>query len=320
MKKVVRIAVTGAAGQIGYSLLFRLASGEVFGKDTPIALHLLEREDVLGALEGVKMELDDSAFPLLTEVVQGFDPHKVFEGVDYAFLVGAKPRGKGMERKDLLMDNALIFVEQGRALNRSDVKVLVVGNPANTNALVLKHNAPNLPSENIRAMMRLDHNRAKAQIANRAMASVKDIKKMVVWGNHSATQVPDYNFATINGKSVSTILEKDWLQGEFIETVQKRGAAIIQARGLSSAASAANAAIDSIKDWVNDTEKGDYYSSAVFSDGNPYGVSEGLYFSFPMTHKGIVSGLEIDVFMEEKIKLTEKELLEEREAVSKFLS
>ncbi len=254
MKKPLRIGVSGGAGQICYSLLFSIASGDLFGPDQPVAIHILEVTPVLEKLTGVVMELHDCAFPLLTEIVTGDDPHRVFDGVDYALLVGAKPRGKGMERGDLLLENAKIFVDQAKALNHHKVKILVVGNPANTNALVLCHNAPDLPVENVRSMMRLDQNRALYQLARKANVPVSHVKQVAVWGNHSPTMVPDYHNAVINGKPAKEVIgDHAWLHGEFMTTVQQRGAQVINARGFSSAASAANAILDSLLDWTQPT-------------------------------------------------------------------
>ncbi len=325
MKPLKRIAVTGGAGQIAYSLLFRIANGEMLGKDQPIALHILEIPEAMKALEGVQMELEDCAFPLLKEVVIGSDPKKIFKDVDIALLVGAKPRGPGMERAELLSENGKIFVEQGRALNevaKPDVKVLVVGNPCNTNCLIAMSNAPRIPRENFHAMMRLDHNRAASQIARKSGADVSDVSHMIIWGNHSSTQVPDFVNAKVRGKPVKDVIhDKDWLEGEFINTVQKRGAAIIAARGKSSAASAASAIIDSIQALMNPTPNGHWFSSGIYSKGNPYGIAEDLIFSFPCRSLGdgkveIVKNLAWDEFLKNKIKLTEKELMEERDLVS----
>ncbi len=314
MKEPIRVAVTGAAGHIGYSLVYRIASGQMLGSDVPVILHLLEIEGALNSLKGVEMELDDCAFPLLHGVVSGSDPKKVFDGVDFAILVGAKPRGKGMERKDLLQDNAKIFVEQGRALNRKGVKVLVVGNPANTNALVLSYNAKDLPKENIRSMMRLDQNRAISLLAKKVKVFTKEVKSVAIYGNHSTTMVPDYCNATIQGKkAVDVIQDKGWLQKEFIDTVKNRGAQIIEARGLSSAASAANAAIQSIQDWIQPTPKDDFFSAGVYMS------EKDLFYSAPLRDQKIVPNLEVDEFIQEKMKVTEKELIEEREAVRMYL-
>lgn len=327
-KSIKRVAVTGGAGQIAYNLLFRIASGEMLGLDQPIALHILEVPDALKMLEGVKMELDDCAFPLLKEIHIGSNPLSVFEGVNYALLVGAKPRGPGMERGDLLKDNGKIFVQQGEALNASadkDVKVLLVGNPCNTNCLIAMHHASKIPRKNFHAMMRLDQNRAAAQLAMKAHASVLDVTNVTIWGNHSATQVPDFFHAKINGKPVlEKISDHKWLENEFITTVQKRGAAIIEARGKSSAASAASAAIDSIKDLITPTPKDQWYSSAIYSEGNPYKIDGNLFFSFPCRtlENGdyeIVKDLPWNDFLTNKIRQSEKELLEERDLVANML-
>lgn len=328
-KAMKRIAVTGGAGQIAYNLLFRIASGEMLGNDQPIALHILEVPDVLKMLEGVKMELEDCAFPLLKEIHIGSDPVKIFEGAHYALLVGAKPRGPGMERGDLLNDNGKIFVQQGRALNESadkDVKVLVVGNPCNTNCHIAMSNAPRIPRKNFHAMMRLDQNRASAQLAMKSHVDVKEVTNLVIWGNHSATQVPDFFNAKIQGKPVTDVIsDRAWLEGDFITTVQKRGAAIIAARGKSSAASAASAAIDTIKDLLIPTPKGHWFSSAIYSDSNPYGIDKNLFFSFPCRSKGdgdyeIVKDLQWNDFLTNKIKISEKELIEERDLVKSMLT
>lgn len=314
MKRAVRVAVTGAAGQIGYSLVYRIASGQMLGNDTPIILHLLEVPQALTALKGVEMELDDCAFPLLEGIVTGSDPKKVFDGVDFAILVGAKPRNKGMERKDLLLDNAKIFVEQGKALNRTGVKVLVVGNPANTNALVLSANAQELPKENIRSMMRLDQNRAIAQLAKKANVLFREVKQVAVYGNHSSTMVVDYCNATIRGKKATEVIgDIGWLRGEFMATVRKRGAEIIEARGLSSAASAANAAIQTIQDWVFPTQQNDWHTAGI------YMAEKDLFYSTALRNGDVVPNLEIDSFLEEELKKTEKELIEEREGVRQYL-
>lgn len=322
----VKVAVTGAAGQIGYSLLFRLASGEVFGSNTKISLHLLEITPALKALEGVVMELDDCAFPLLENVVVTDDPETAFDGVNWGLLVGSKPRGKGMERGDLIRENGPIFVGQGKALNKaaSDARVIVVGNPANTNSLIAMHNS-DLPNDRFAALTRLDQNRAYAQLANKAGVPVTAVSNVTIWGNHSATQYPDAENAKINGKPAFDIIsDHDWLRGDFITTVQKRGAAIIQARGLSSAASAANATLDHVKSFENKTAAGHWFSAAVPSDGS-YGIQEGLMFSFPVSSDGagnyeIVQGLTISEFAQEKINLTETELKEEKEVVTDLLS
>ncbi|TLM76364.1 malate dehydrogenase [Microbulbifer harenosus] len=325
MKAPVRVAVTGAAGQISYSLLFRIASGEMLGKDQPVILQLLEITPALEALKGVAMELEDCAFPLLAGIVQSDDATVAFKDVEYALLVGARPRGPGMERKDLLEANAAIFSAQGKALNEvaaRNVKVLVVGNPANTNALIAQRNAPDLDPRNFTAMTRLDHNRALTQLANKTDSTVNDITHMTIWGNHSATQYPDLHQAKVNGEDAMGKVEQEWYETDFIPTVQQRGAAIIKARGASSAASAANAAIDHMRDWALGTEEGDWTSMAVYSDGS-YGIQEGLIYSFPVTCKNgdweIVQGVDINDFSREKMTATEKELAEERDAVAHLL-
>ena len=326
MKDPVRVAVTGAAGQIGYALLFRIASGQMLGDDQPVILQLLEIPQAFGALEGVCMELDDCAFPLLADVVGTDDAGRAFDGVSYALLVGAMPRKEGMERADLLSANGAIFTTQGRAIADNaadDVRVLVVGNPANTNALIAMDNAPNVPSERFSAMTRLDHNRAKAQLAAKAGAAVADVSKMTIWGNHSATQYPDVFHAEVAGKPAFEAIGSDrgWLEHEFIPTVQQRGAAVIKARGLSSAASAANAAIEHVRDWARGTPSGDWVSMAVPSDGS-YGVPEGLISSFPCTCSGrdwsIVSDLDLDDFSRQKIDASVAELVEERDTVQQL--
>jgi malate dehydrogenase len=321
----LKIAVTGAAGQVGYSLLFRLASGSLLGTDRPIELRLLEVEPALKALEGVVMELDDCAFPLLSGVEIGSDPTKVFDGVSLALLVGARPRGPGMERGDLLKANGAIFTPQGKALNdvaADDVRVLVTGNPANTNALIAMTNAPDIPQERFSALTRLDHNRAISQLAAKTGAAVTEIKKMTIWGNHSATQYPDLFHAEVGGRNAAeTIGDQDWLENTFIPTVAKRGAAIIDARGSSSAASAASATIDAARDWLRGSAEGDWVSMAVRSDGS-YGVQEGLISSFPVTTSeggySIVQGLEIDDFSRGRIDASVAELAEEKEAVTQL--
>jgi len=318
----VKIAVTGAAGQIGYSLLFRIASGSMLGPDTPVELRLLEITPALKALEGVVMELDDCAFPLLAGVEIGDDPDQIFDGANLACLVGARPRSKGMERGDLLEANGAIFQPQGRALNdhaADDVKVLVTGNPANTNALIALSNAPDVPRERFHALTRLDHNRAKAQLAAKAGVSVNEVRKMTIWGNHSATQYPDLFNAEVGGRNAAELIgDQDWLENTFLPTVQQRGAAIIEARGASSAASAANATIEHMRDWVRGTPEGDWVSMAVPSDGS-YGVTEGLVSSFPCTTADgaytIVEGCTINDFSRAKIDASVAELGEEREAV-----
>ena len=325
MNEPVKVAVTGAAGQIGYSLLFRIASGEMLGKEQPVQLQLLEITPALGALEGVVMELNDCAFPLLHNVITSDDAAVAFKDADYALLVGSRPRGPGMERGELLAANGAIFTEQGRALNEvasRDVKVLVVGNPANTNALIAMKNAPDLKPEQFSAMTRLDHNRALSQLAGKTDNAVADVKGMIIWGNHSSTQVPDLNHATASGKPVTELVDETWTTETFIPTVQKRGAAIIEARGASSAASAASAAIDHMRDWVQGTPEGTWTSMAIHSTG-AYGVSKGLIYSFPVTIRSgvvqIVEGLENSAFIKEKIKASEAELLEERQAVEDLI-
>jgi len=328
MKQPMRVAVTGAAGQIGYSLLFRIASGEMLGKDQPVILQLLEIPDERAqkALKGVMMELDDCAFPLLHGMVAASDPMVAFADVDVALLVGARPRGPGMERKDLLEANGKIFGPQGRALDEfaaRDVKVLVVGNPANTNALIAMKNAPSLKPTQFTAMMRLDHNRALTQIAQKVGRPVSSVKKMTIWGNHSATQYPDVFRAEVDGKAAWPMIDdQQWLESTFIPTIQKRGAAIIDARGLSSAASAANAAMDHVRNWVHGTPDGDWVSMGIPSDGS-YGIPEGLMYGFPVTCSGgqysIVKGIDISEFSRSKMQATQKELEEERDGVRHLL-
>ncbi|MCE2983797.1 MAG: malate dehydrogenase [Parachlamydia sp.] len=324
----LKIAVSGGAGQIAYSLLFKLAAGNVFGPDQTIALILLEVPDALGALEGVKMELEDCAFPLLSSLALTSSPYEAFADADYALLIGAKPRSFGMERKDLLEENGKIFVEQGKALNESaqpNCKVFVVGNPCNTNCLIALSHAPRLSEKNFFAMMRLDQNRAASLLARQANVPLADVKNIIVWGNHSSTQVPDYLNATIKGKAAQEIIQpKSWLQNEFIPAVQQRGAAVIKARGKSSAASAAHALSGAIRDQLHPTTDGKCYSSGIYSKGNPYGIDPGLIFSFPcQTDKegdvSITQGFQLDQFLLEKIKLSEKELIEERELVKSLL-
>jgi malate dehydrogenase len=321
MKTPIHIAVTGAAGQISYSLLFRLASGSLFGPEQPIVLHLLEITPALTALKGVVMELNDCASPLLRRIEMTDDPKVAFKNVDYAFLVGARPRGAGMERKDLLEMNAAIFSAQGQALNEvasRDVKVLVTGNPANTNALIALKNAPDLSPANFSCMTRLDHNRAISQLAEKCGVLVTDIKNMTIWGNHSSTQYPDLHHATVKGQEALSLVDKEWFVGDFIPTVQQRGAAVISARGQSSAASAASAAIDQMRTWALGTEEGDWVSMGVLSDGS-YGIDKGLVYSFPVTvingKLSIVKGLAINDFSKQKMRETEAELKEERDAV-----
>ncbi len=325
MKAPVRVAVTGAAGQIGYSLLFRIASGQMLGPDQPVILQLLEVTPALKALEGVVMEIDDCAFPLVDGFVMSDDANVAFKDADYALLVGAKPRGPGMERSDLLEANGGIFKTQGKALNDNasrDVKVLVVGNPANTNAHTAMLSAPDLNSANFTAMTRLDHNRALAQLAAKTESKVSDIIQMTIWGNHSTTQFPDISHAKVAGKSAKDLLDFDWYKDNYIPRVAKRGAEIIEARGASSAASAASGAIDHMRDWALGTKPNDWVSMAVPSDGS-YGIPEGLMFSFPVTCENgkysIVQGLEIDEFAQSMLDATQKELEEERDAVAKIL-
>ena len=325
MKTPVDIAVTGAAGQISYSLLFRLAAGEFLGHDQPINLHLLEISPAMSALEGVVMELSDCAYPLLNRIITTDDARVAFDNIDYAFLVGARPRGPGMERKDLLECNAEIFSVQGQALNEAankNVKVMVTGNPANTNALIAMSNAPRLRPENFTAMTMLDHNRTINQLAEKSGVKATDIKNVTVWGNHSNTQYPDIHHARIRGQSALSLVETDWYINELIPTVQQRGAAIIKARGQSSAASAATAAIKQMRAWALGTPEGDWVSMAVPSDGS-YGIEEGLIYSFPVTVSHgeirIVQGLELNEFSLEKMRITEKELHEEKEAIKHLL-
>lgn len=326
MSNTVRVAVTGAAGQIGYSLLPRLASGEVFGPDTKVILHLIEIPQALNAVEGVVMELEDCAFPTFGGVVITDDPAKGFDGVNWALLVGAFPRGAGMLRGDLIRKNGPIFVGQGQGLNNAadDVRIVVVGNPANTNALIAMNNS-DVPNDRFGALTRLDQNRAYAQIANKAGVPVTDVSNITIWGNHSATQYPDIENAKINGKPVMDVIDDhEWLRGDFITTVQKRGAAIIQARGKSSATSAANATLDHVKSFHYATPEGSWFSAAVPSDGS-YGIDEGLIFSFPLTADGkgnysIVQGLEHSDFAKEKVQATLEELRSEKETVADLLS
>jgi malate dehydrogenase len=325
MKPPVKIAITGAAGHIGYALVFRIASGAVFGPDQPVILKLLEIPQALESLSGVGMELEDCALPLLHDVVLTDDPAIGFREADYAILIGAKPRSKGMERKDLLTENAKIFSAQGRAINdhaSRDIRVLVVGNPANTNALIAAANAPDLDARQFTAMTRLDHNRAMGQLANRTNSLVADITRMTIWGNHSTTQYPDIGDCLIAGRPALDLVSRDWAIDHFIPCVQRRGAAIIAARGLSSAASAADAVVDHMHDWATGTKEGDWVSMAVPSDGS-YGISEGIVYSFPVTCSGgnyeIVQGLDLDEFSMTRLRATEKELLGEREAIADLL-
>lgn len=324
MKAPVKVAVTGAAGQISYSLLFRIASGQMLGESQPVQLQLLEIPPAMEALGGVVMELEDCAFPLLSQVLPTDDPNQAFKDADYALLVGSRPRGPGMERKDLLEANAQIFSVQGKSLNdhaSRQVKVLVVGNPANTNCLIAQRNAPDLAPQQFTAMTRLDHNRAETQLAQKVGEHVSAVKGLAIWGNHSATQYPDVFHAKVAGKAAKDLVDEAWLRDEFIPTVQQRGAAIIKARGLSSAASAANAAIEHMRDWALGTS-GQVVSMGVHSDGS-YGIEEGLIYSFPCTcSKGswtIVQGLSINDFSRERMRATETELKEERDAVQQLL-
>ncbi|HEX5361933.1 malate dehydrogenase (NAD) [Fluviicoccus keumensis] len=325
MKQPVRVAVTGAAGQISYSLLFRIASGDMLGKDQPVILQLLEITPALKALEGVAMELDDCAFPLLAGIVMTDDPMVAFKDADYALLVGARPRGPGMERKDLLEANAAIFSVQGKAINAvasRGIKVLVVGNPANTNSLIAQRNAPDISPRQFTAMTRLDHNRAMAQLAQKTGKTINDVKNMTIWGNHSSTQYPDVSKTTVDGKAAESLIDNDWYVNEYIPNVQQRGAAIIKARGASSAASAANAAVDHMRSWALGTAEGDWVSMGVYSDGS-YGIDKGLIYSFPCVCKNgdweIVQGLEVSEFSRARMQATEKELQEERDAVKHLL-
>ncbi|MBE0465428.1 malate dehydrogenase [Halomonas sp. FME20] len=323
MKDPVRIAITGGAGQISYSLIFRIAAGDMLGPDQPVILQLLEIPQAMDALGGVVMEVNDCAFPLVQDIVATDDPNVAFKDADFALLVGARPRGPGMERKDLLEANAAIFSVQGKALNdhaSRDVKVLVVGNPANTNALIASANAPDLDKGQFTAMTRLDHNRALTQLAQKTGKHVTDIENMIIWGNHSATQYPDIAQCKVDGKAATDLVERDWYENDFIPTVQQRGAAIIKARGASSAASAASSAIDHVRDWALGTDG--IVSMAIPSDGS-YGIEEGIIYSYPVRCQGgkyeIVQGFELDEFSQEKMKATEKELREERAAVEHLL-
>ena len=325
MKQPVRVTVTGAAGQISYALLFRIASGAMLGADQPVILQLLEITPAMGALEGVVMELNDCAFPLLQDVVISDDPEVAFKDTDYALLVGARPRGPGMERKDLLEANAAIFSVQGKAINKvasRDIKVLVVGNPANTNALIASANAPDIDTKQFTAMTRLDHNRALSQLAEKTGSHTTKIKRMTIWGNHSNTQYPDITKATVDGKEASSLVDQAWLEENFIPTVQERGAAIIKARGASSAASAGAAAIDHMRTWALGTQEGDWVSMAIPSDGS-YGIEPGIMYSYPVTCKDgkyeIVQGLEISEFSRSRMDATEDELRQERSAIEHLL-
>lgn len=325
---IKRIVVTGAGGQIAYSLIFRLANGELLGPNQRISLHLLDLPEALPSLKGLVMELEDCTFPLVQEIQVGSDPVQVFEGADYAFLVGSKPRGPGMERKDLLADNGKIFVTQGKALNQSaskDVRVFVVGNPCNTNCLIAMSHAPKIDRRQFYSMTRLDQNRAVYQLADRAGATLEEVTNVTIWGNHSATQVPDFENAKIRGKVATQVIhDRKWLEEEFVPMIQKRGAAVIAARGKSSAASAANAALGGMVSIIRPTPLHDWVSMGMIAEGNPYGIDEGLVFSFPCRSNGkgdleIVSGLKMTPFLEQKIALTEKELIEERAMVAHLL-
>jgi malate dehydrogenase len=325
MKTPVNVAITGAAGQIGYALAFRVASGQMLGPDQPVNLHLLEITPALGALQGVVMELNDCAFPTLNKIVATDDAKVAFKDCHAALLVGARPRGPGMERKDLLLANAQIFSVQGKALDAvadRNVRVLVVGNPANTNSLIAMKNAPGLNPKNFTAMVRLDHNRALSQLAEKTGTHTTHLKKVIIWGNHSATQYPDLHHATVNGKPALSLVDDAWYKDTFIPVVQQRGAAIIKARGASSAASAASSAIDHIRDWVLGTPAGDWVSMAVPSDGS-YGIPEGVIYGYPVTCSGgkyeIVQGLDINEFSRARMAATHKELLEERDGVKDLL-
>ena len=325
MKQPVNVAITGAAGQIGYALAFRVASGAMLGADQPINLHLLEITPALPQLQGVVMELNDCAFPTLNKIVATDDARVAFKDCNVGLLVGARPRGPGMERKDLLLANAQIFSAQGKALNdvaNRDIRVLVVGNPANTNALIAMKNAPTLNPRCFTAMMRLDHNRALSQLAEKTGSHTTQIKRMTVWGNHSATQYPDLSYCTVGGKPAKSLVDQNWIETNFIPTVQQRGAAIIKARGASSAASAASAAIDHVRDWVMGSAAGDYLSMGIPSDGS-YGIAEGVIYSYPVTCQGgriaIVQGLAVDDFSRKRMTATHTELLEERDGVKDLL-
>lgn len=328
MKDPIRIAVTGGAGQIAYSLLFRIGNGEVFGADQPVILQILEIPPAMDALKGVVMELKDSAQPLVNDIIATDDPNVAFKDVSWALLVGSKPRTAGQERADLLAQNGKIFVGQGKAINDNaadDVRIIVVGNPCNTNALVAKHNAPDIPNDRWFAMTRLDENRAKSQLADKAGTIPANVSNLGIWGNHSPTMYPDFENAKVDGKGTTdAITDEAWLKGDFLKTVQQRGKAIIEARGKSSAASAANACLDTMRSLVTPTPDGDWFSAGVWSDGNSYGIAEGLIYSFPLrsTGKGdweIVEGLELSEFAVEKAKASEAELLSERDAVQDLI-
>lgn len=327
-KQPLHVAVTGGAGQLAYQLLFRIASGELFGADQPIVLQVLELKEALAPLEGVKMELQDCAFPLLRAIEITSDPFEAFKDAHYALLIGSKPRGPGMERGDLLQENGKIFVEQGKALNevaQKEVKVFVVGNPCNTNCLIAMSQAPRLSRKNFYAMTRLDQNRATFLLSQKAQCPVQEVSNVTIWGNHSATQVPDFVHARIKGQPAETVIkDRRWLEAEFIESVQKRGAAIIKARGKSSAASAAQAILDAVRDTLSPTVQDGWFSSAIATEGNPYGIAENLVFSFPCraSHGGeisIIPGLDMKGFLESRLLATERELLEERDLVKSFV-
>jgi malate dehydrogenase len=325
MKKPVTVTITGAAGNIGYALAFRVASGQMLGSDQPINLNLLEIPAAAAAVQGVVMELNDCAFPTLNKVSASSDAMVAFKDCNFGMLVGARPRGPGMERKDLLLENAKIFSAQGKALDAvagRDVRILVVGNPANTNSLIAQRNAPSLPPQRFTAMTRLDHNRGLAQLAEKSGAPVAEIKKVIIWGNHSATQYPDLHHATVAGKPALSVVEASWFKDTYIPTVQQRGAAVIKARGTSSAASAAAAALDHVHDWMLGTPAGDWVSMAVASDGS-YGIPEGVIYSYPVTCKSgeysIVQGLAVSDFSREKMQATHRELLEERDGVKDLI-
>lgn len=328
MTDPIRVAVTGGAGQIAYSLLFRIGNGEVFGPEQPVILQILEIPAAMAALRGVVMELEDCAQPLLREILISDDPAVAFRDANWAILVGGRPRGPGMERSDLIAANGAIFVAQGKALNdnaAADARVLVVANPCNSNCLVAKANAPDIPADRWYAMTRLDENRAKSQLALKAAVTVGDVGRLAIWGNHSSTQFPGFEHATIAGESAEAVIaDRDWLEGEFMSTIQKRGAAIINARGKSSAASAANAALDTIRSLITPTAPGEWFSAAIPSEGNPYGVADGLIFSFPLRSDGkgvveVVADLELSDYALARIRATESELLEERGAIADLL-
>lgn len=328
MNEPIRIAVTGGAGQIAYSLLFRIGNGEVFGSDQPVILQILEIPPAMDALQGVVMELNDSAQPLLQSIVTSDDPNVAFKDANWVILVGGRPRGPGMERGDLIAANGPIFVDQGKAINdhaADDVRIVVVANPCNSNCLVAKANAPDIPADRWFAMTRLDENRAKSQLAEKAGVAITEVTNLGIWGNHSATQFPNFEHVKIGGKPAEDVIsDREWLEDTFITTVQKRGAAIIAARGKSSAASAANAALDTIRSIITPTPEGDWFSAAIPSEGNPYGISDGLIYSFPLRSDGkgnveIVEGLELSDYAVDKAKATEDELLTEREAIANLL-